>query len=36
MVPHVFALARGHEKAQEHCDLLVVNWYLIRIKGIFF
>lgn len=34
IVPDAFALGRGHEKAQEHCSLLVVNWYLVRIMGI--
>lgn len=36
MIPDVFALDRGREKAQEHCDLLLVmDWCLVRIMGIF-
>lgn len=37
MVPNIFALDRGCEKMQELCDLLLVmNWCLVRIMGIFF
>lgn len=36
MVPNIFALDRGCEKTQEHCDLLVSNWCLVRIMGIIF